>query len=152
MVGLVVRPSIPVRFAVILTAAMAMLLPSSARCDGCGTSESECPNCVAARLNAATTPARPCCQRQTAADPATSLALSKCVAVHTAPCDCSVRPADRAWVPVERQLSIQDILETLPIAQPLHLDAGNHSILAVAALADLPPPVPHRVLHCSWII
>jgi hypothetical protein len=151
MVGLVVRPSIPVRFAVILTAVMAMLLPSSARCDGCGTGKSECPHCVAAKSNTATTPARPCCQRRTAANPATSLASSKCVAVHTAPCDCSVRPADRAWV-VERQISVPDILATLPIPQPLYLDAGTRSLLAVAAFGDLPPPVPHRVLHCSWII
>jgi hypothetical protein len=152
MVGLIVRPSIPVRFAVILTAVMAMLLPSSARCDGCGTGKSECPHCVAAKSNTATTPARPCCQRQTATNCDTSLATSKCVAVHTVPCECTVRPADRAWVPVERQFSIQDTLATLPIAQPLHLDAVNHGILAVAAFDALPPPVPHRVLHCSWII
>jgi hypothetical protein len=152
MIGLVVRPSIPVRFAVILTAAMALLLPSPARCDGCGAGASECPHCVAAKSNVATTPARPCCQPRTATNCDTSLASSRCVQVHTAPCDCSVRPADRAWVPAERQLSVQDILATLPVAQPLQLDAGNHSILAVAAFGDLPPPVPHRVLHCSWII
>jgi hypothetical protein len=151
MVGLVVRPSIPVRFAVILTAAMAMLLPSPARCNGCGTGKNECPHCVAAKLNAVSTPARPCCQRQTATNCDVSLASSTCIGMHTAPCDCSVHPADRAWV-VERQISVPDILATLPIAQPLQQGAGNHSILAVAAFDDLPPPVPHRVLHCSWII
>jgi hypothetical protein len=152
MVGLVLRPSIPARFAVILTAAMAMLLPSPARCDGCGTGKSDCPHCVAAKLNSATSPVRPCCQRQAVANHTTAIADTVCTKVRTVPCGCCVRPADRAWVPVELQVSAQDILLALPAGQPLQFDAGNPSTAAVAAIADLPPPVPHRVLHCSWII
>jgi hypothetical protein len=152
MVGFVVRPSFAVRTAVILTAAIAMLLPSPARCDGCATGKSDCPHCIAAQANTPTSPVRPCCQRHAATTHTTAVAVNHCTQLRSVPCSCCARPADRAWVPSERQISTQEILFALPASQPLELDIARENFVAVAAIADLPPPVPHRVLHCSWII
>jgi len=150
MIGLALNPSIPARFAVVLSAAMALLLPAPARCDGCGTGKTNCPHCVAAVATAPIAPARPCCQNHTANH--RGIANPACEQVRTAPCSCCIRPADRAWAPAETQISTQEILAALPAGQPLQLSVTSASIAAVAALADLPPPVPHRILHCSWII
>jgi hypothetical protein len=52
----------------------------------------------------------------------------------------------------ERQLSLSDIFPALPAALPLVVDTARSAFQATIAFGDLPPPVPHRILHCSWII
>jgi len=59
---------------------------------------------------------------------------------------------DRAYVAADRQIIAPDLIATLPSVQPLPtIDAGQINQIA-AANENAPPPVPHRILHCSWII
>jgi hypothetical protein len=59
---------------------------------------------------------------------------------------------DRAYVTTDRPIIISDLAATLPTVQPLlPIDAGQINLVATAN-ENVPPPVPHRILHCSWII
>jgi hypothetical protein len=59
---------------------------------------------------------------------------------------------DRTYVAADRQIIVSDLIATLPNVQPLlTIDAGQVNRIA-AANDGVPPPVPHRILHCSWII
>jgi hypothetical protein len=63
-------------------------------------------------------------------------------------------------LPFDRDLPNRDTLASLSqqlaiaaFLTPLTADAPAPEILAAApALADISPPVPHRILHCSWLI
>src|SRR5262245_48437893 len=136
MAGFALRPSITVRFAVILSAVMALLLPAPGRCGACGTGKTDCSHCIAAKATAGASADRPCCQNHAATQHSNAVANTKCEQVRNVPCGCCVRPADRAWVPAERQVSAQDSLVALPIGQPLELDLNSDSVVAVAAIAN----------------
>ena len=59
---------------------------------------------------------------------------------------------DRTYIAADRQINVSDLTATLPSVQPLlTIDAGQINQIA-AANENVPPPVPHRILHCSWII
>jgi hypothetical protein len=79
-------------------------------------------------------------------------ATANWVHVQSQTCGCNVRPVDRTNVSTEQQGSVQDHLAALPSVQPFFVDAASGIDFAAAAFANLPPPVPHRILHCSWII
>jgi hypothetical protein len=34
----------------------------------------------------------------------------------------------------------------------LHWSVDAQQLTAAWSPGDLPPPIPHRILHCSWII
>lgn len=59
---------------------------------------------------------------------------------------------DRTYVTVDRQIIAPELIATLPNVQLLPtIDAGQINQVA-AANENAPLPVPHRILHCSWII
>ncbi len=63
-----------------------------------------------------------------------------------------MRVPDRMYIAADRQVIPSDLVATLPSAQPiLTIDAGQINRIT-AAYDNVPPPVPHRILHCSWII
>jgi hypothetical protein len=43
------------------------------------------------------------------------------------------------------------LLAALPVAVFPPITEANQADL-VYTLGDLPPPIPHRILHCSWLI
>jgi hypothetical protein len=59
---------------------------------------------------------------------------------------------DRTYVAAERQTLPVDLVATLPSPQPLLAADLGHADWVTVFHGDLPPPVPHRILHCSWII
>jgi hypothetical protein len=72
--------------------------------------------------------------------------------VQSKTCDCNLQAPDRTYVAADRQIVVSDLTATLPSVQPLPtIDAGQFNRIA-AASENVPPPVPHRILHCSWII
>jgi hypothetical protein len=67
-------------------------------------------------------------------------------------CGCKLQVPDRTHAAADRQTLVSDLMAALPAVQPLlSVDAGQINRIA-AACENLPPPVPHRILHCSWII
>jgi len=59
---------------------------------------------------------------------------------------------DRTNVAADRQLNTSDLVATLPSVEPLLTITASPINRSAAAYENLPPPVPHRILHCSWII
>jgi hypothetical protein len=46
---------------------------------------------------------------------------------------------------------VQDLLAALPVAVFPPIIKANQAAF-VDTLGDPPPPIPHRILHCSWLI
>ena len=152
MLGALLRPFHAIRRAVILAAAVALILPLPAHCASCSPGASDCSRCQAARANATVPVHRACCERHAIPSPqATSIA--NCSShVQSKTCGCNMQVPDRAYVAADRQIIAPDLIATLPSVQPLPtIDAGQINQIA-AANENAPPPVPHRILHCSWII
>lgn len=118
-----------VRFgAVFFTAAAIAILPAD-RCTSCG--------------NESRVGVHQCCQKPI---------HSACGAHAANKCDCKVQPVDRTNLSRNSQVDIDKFLAALP-AVTLSLDGVTHQIgFQLQGHGNLPPPVPHRVLHCSWII
>jgi len=152
MVGHVVRPTLSIRCAIILAAAVALALPIPARCASCAAGASECAHCRAASKTATPSGTRPCCQRHTATHGAVAAEATNCVHVQSRTCGCNIQPVDRTYASADQRVSVSDHLAALPSVQPLLFNATRGRNSAATAFTDLPPPVPHRILHCSWII
>jgi hypothetical protein len=152
MLGTLQRPSIAIRRAVILAAAVALIVPFPAQCASCSTGAPNSSRCQAAQSIGIPPAHRSCCNRDAIASrQATSIAdCSNHVQSKT--CGCNLQTPDRTYVAADRQTIASDLIATLPSVQPLlTIDAGQFNPIA-AAHDNLPPPVPHRILHCSWII
>jgi hypothetical protein len=63
-----------------------------------------------------------------------------------------VRPAERVIVSGDQKVTLQELLAALSSVFPVLADSNPSAFLSIRAFASLPPPVPHRILHCSWII
>jgi hypothetical protein len=170
MVRVALQPLAWFRSAVLLAVAVGLVLPAPARCASCAAGGGDCTMCLAkdaAKISAV----RSCCQRQEKAeadvafgpvDRIKSLSSpSPCplptgegcgVRAHT--CGCRLSPVDRTNAPAERQLTVftSHSLAAMPATLPLVDDAASSIFAAITAFGELPPPVPHRVLHCCWII
>jgi hypothetical protein len=81
-----------------------------------------------------------------------SNATDGCARLQSRTCNCNLRPADRTAIGNEQRISESPQPIALTSSAPLFAVASSSIYIAVTASANLPPPVPHRVLHCSWII
>jgi hypothetical protein len=140
-----------VRTALVVAAALAMLPPLPARCASCATENGNCTHCKSGR---AARHQGPCCQGN-AADGQSSLAQHNTQAGQrgAADCACELQPAPRA-VSQSGKFSLAspwDATLVSPSALPASLSAYD-TARAASTRAGLPPPVPHRILHCSWLI
>jgi len=151
MLGGALHPSLSTRCALLFAVAVALVLPAPARCASCANGTDNCAQCEATANAASASSVRPCCQNHAAPEHAAPVATS-CQQVHVGKCNCNLRPVDRTAVSVERLSVTPEIVATLPAVQPVLAISANASGLVVFAIADLPPPLPHRVLHCAWII
>jgi hypothetical protein len=151
MLGVLLRPSTAIRRAVNIATAVALIVPLPARCGSCSAGTTDCSRCQAAQRSAAEPTHRRCCAGHTVPSrQATSIA--NCSShVQSKTCACNFQVPDRTYVAADRQIAA-DLIATLPNVQPLlTIDAGQINPIT-AANDNLPPPVPHRILHCSWII
>jgi hypothetical protein len=153
MASFALAPQLFARIVIIVATAMAMLLPLSARCAACSTSAGDCPRCIAANTQHQTSAVeRACCKHRTArSDKAFDGDSAGAVSNHSPHCGCGVRPLHRT-VPTKDQLLIaQDFAAAEAcLFETSHLEPR---IAAVAASnGDLPPPLPHRILYCCWLI
>lgn len=152
MLGTNLRPSHATRCAVILTAAVALILPLPARCASCSVGASDCSHCQTAQSSATLPAHRSCCERHADPDRNATLSANCSCHVQSKTCGCNLQAPDRAVIGADRQIIASDLIATLPNVQPLPtIDAGQINRIA-AANESVPPPVPHRILHCSWII
>ena len=152
MLSALLQPSSAIRRAVILTAAAALIVPLPASCASCSAGATDCSRCQAAQATATAPIHHSCCKRHAVASRhATSIA--NCSSnVQSKTCACNFQVPDRTYVATDRQTIAPDLVATLPAPQPLlTIDAGQINLIA-AAHDNLPPPVPHRILHCSWVI
>jgi hypothetical protein len=136
-----------------LVAAFALLLPLPARCASCAASHDQCPRCSAAKAGDQGSPTdsvRSCCQHRSET-PATDNGVS---GEQSHPlCGCGFESAPRNTQPTAKASITADVMAAAPALAtiPSNLNAAGASATATS-IASLPPPIPHRILHCSWII
>jgi len=130
------------RLAAVVAVAIAIALPAPAHCAVCTSSNGGHADClISANAVAKKSAIHPCCAKHTASP-------DSCFTPQ--PCGCQPEPANQAIA--ERQISVTDTMATLPSVQPLLAIAGGPIHRIAAANENVPLPVPHRILHCSWII
>jgi hypothetical protein len=151
MATLLTRPSFLARCAALLTA-VTLVLPLPARCANCTTASTDCPHCAAAKLEAQphSDSTRPCCVRN-AADQK-NIATCTYHQIEARACDCSVHPVERVIVSSEQKATLHELLTAFSSIAPVLSDSTDSLLHSIPAFASLPPPVPHRILHCSWVI
>jgi hypothetical protein len=154
MRNLAFRPARIARWVLALAAGIAMLMPLPARCLACVAAAGTCPHCVAANPATETPPApKACCQHRTtqAASPIADVdAPTVKHAAHA--CGCILRTAPRTVPTVEKLILSANQVAVHGAAACVANPSINSAAASVRAPGDLPPSVPHRILHCSWII
>jgi hypothetical protein len=148
MLGAALRPSLSIRYSLIIAAAIAFILPPQGRCANCTLGTPDCSSCVA---DSKAPSVRSCCAHPAESHTSTNPELG-CSQMQSRTCNCNVRPAERTAASLESKVTLHDSLTAIAapslVIAPLISGAEWTSI----ASADLPPPIPHRVLHCSWTI
>jgi hypothetical protein len=99
-------------------------------------------------------PADKACCTQAASNRAvaTPHAPVQCKSIDSQSCKCNLHQADPATTASEPVASTVNLFAAL---SPTHSAAILPPSLAPPAIAtpgNPPPPIPHRILHCSWII
>jgi hypothetical protein len=149
MLGVSVHPTFSVRGAGALFLASALILPPPGQCASCDAGGGNCSQGELATANQHAV--RPCCQRHAAAHSRSAIAKDNCATWQSRSCNCNIRPIDRSVVSFE-QVSIANHFAISHSPAPLLTAVTANFETAAASFANLPPPVPHRILHCSWII
>jgi hypothetical protein len=152
------------RSVVVLATAVAFLLPLPARCASCSTGHDRSTPCaaqVAASLRSkirrgedADSHIHPptCCDRQAAGTASTDRVATNSVHQSQHACGCGASSVPRTSPPIEKFTASPELSAGLaPVADlPFAPPAGATSTSDDTRAA--PPPIPHRILHCSWII
>jgi hypothetical protein len=152
------------RHCMILAAAIALLLPPPARCASCATGNDRCPSCAThaaasghvaefVRNSDSHEPTHACCRRNVESDSTPSASTStNSVQPSQHACGCGVHSAPRTVPPVAKALASPDLNAEAIVAVDLpRLLAATGPVTADFVLSDA-PLIPHRILHCSWII
>ena len=150
MLGALIRPTFPIRCAAFLTA-VALILPLPARCLGCVAETSNCSHCATQASAAKASPVKSCCARNSS----TSQHLAtndNCDRVQTRTCGCSIQPVDRTPATSDQHSTLPELLAALPSVELVLSGSTQSQLQSIPAFASLPPRVPHRILHCSWVI
>jgi hypothetical protein len=63
-----------------------------------------------------------------------------------------VQHSHRTAPPVDKLAPSAELIAGVAPAADLIADPSAHQAFAALTPADLPPSIPHRILHCSWII
>jgi hypothetical protein len=146
------RPLHAIRHTVVIAAAVALMMPLPAHCASCAAGATDCSQCQEAHPSAAAPIHRSCCERHAIASRNATPAANCPTHVQSKTCGCNMQAPDRTYVAADQQLIAPELIATLPNVQPLPtIDAGQITRIT-AASEHAPLPVPHRILHCSWII
>jgi hypothetical protein len=148
----IVRPSPTIRSAVIIAASVALILPLPARCLSCSHGDANCTRCQTAHSDNAQPAHRSCCEHRAEVKRIAAQAAACQSHIQSKTCACKMQVPDRTYVTAERQSVPSDLAAILPAAQPLLAADPGRTDWVTAPYGNLPPPVPHRILHCSWII
>jgi len=152
MLSAIVRSSSTIRSAVIIAAAVALILPLPARCLSCSLGNADCTHSRSAHSTNSQPNHRSCCEHRSAASRAFAQSADCQSHVQSRACNCKLQVPDRTYVTPERQTAPADFVAILPAAQPMLAARASHTDWVTASSGNLPPPIPHRILHCSWII
>jgi hypothetical protein len=152
MLGGALHPPISTRRVLLFAIAVALVLPPPARCARCTGGAANCSHCAAATTEPAPAPAAHACCHDRITQPTATDSLAGCHQDEVGKCNCNLRPIDRTGLSVERQSIAPELVATLPSVPPILATIANATESDLVSNADLPPPLPHRVLHCSWII
>jgi hypothetical protein len=141
-----------IRSAIALATALALLLPFPARCAACSTGHDRCPRCHhEAEFLQNSTPAgqaHSCCQhRATTKSPAANAAIHP--GQHA--CGCAMDQAPRTAAN-EKFSPSHELSTGLVATVGVSTSPADGSARVLDAAPAVPPPIPHRILHCSWII
>jgi len=146
------RRSPTIRSTVIIAAGVALILPLPARCMSCSVGEINCAHCQSTHANPSPTAHRSCCEQHAIASHQ-SASTGRCSSqLQSKTCGCKLQAPDRTYVAADRQIIAPDLVALLPPTQPLLSADASQVTRYDETLGNLPPPVPHRILHCSWII
>jgi hypothetical protein len=130
-----------------------MLLPLPARCASCAAGAENCPRCAAKADNAAGhTVAGACCERRASAGSTCIHGVAHSDRVGADDCTCVVSPVQRALPREKLAMPTQDLLAALPFAALLPADIATENDFVAIKAVGLAPSIPHRILHCSWLI
>jgi hypothetical protein len=173
MLRAIVHPSPTIRSALIIAAAVALILPLPARCLSCSSGDADCTTAVRGSPDPAPPPTaglqpciryraphssispparRSCCEHRNFANRTAAQAAACQSHIQSKTCGCKLQVPDRTYVAAERQTVPADLVAIFPALQPIFAADSGHADWVTAAYGNLPPPVPHRILHCSWII
>jgi hypothetical protein len=144
MVGLLAHTAYSIRLAAVIAVAIGLALPAPARFASC-PSDHSCSlpgaNSIAGKLAAAS-----CCSKHATNAPAAS------ACAHSQNCGCELERTDPTAVGGDRQSPLHPSLESSTAAAIFFLPPSNVAPLEVKSIADSIPSIPHRILHCSWLI
>jgi hypothetical protein len=140
------------RSALALALAAAMLLPIPARCSSC-SADANCSLCLATEPEAPNSRGL-CCQRNLPSDDSSVVQLElQSIAPHTGACVCDLHRQTRTIPPSDKLSLSSQRFANLPSPGALWADLSAHDLTAALSFpANSPPPIPHRILHCSWLI
>lgn len=150
------KHGLPSLFAI--AAALPLILPVPGRCAPCTTEADRCPSCASGHMDLQPSPntdhQRSCCERNSVSTRTADIdRLHASGTGHDHHCGCSMQPMDRTQAPLKSTTTSPEWnavvvpgsfdVFTLPTggAVPVALDA-----------AELRTSIPHRILHCTWII
>jgi hypothetical protein len=135
-----------VRYMEALAMALGLIVPPPARCAGCLASHDGQLQCVASHAVVTS-----CCHQLPMTRSQQSNEVTQGASYHEASCGCHLHSVDRSLATGERIFPI-DSLAPLPTAQSAHPDVAGLQAVAKSPPAESPTSVPHRILHCSWLI
>lgn len=142
------------RSAALFAAVAVLLAPFPGRCAACVPGTDRCSQCVTANAKPAddTTSTRACCQQESLPKHDSAKAASHNTSHNTA-CGCNVRPLPRT-TPVEKtSISVDHSpIAALPTAFASLASQCENLTDAFPSAPSLNATIPHRILHCSWII
>jgi len=140
------------RGAIVIVGAMALILQPPAQCWSCSLGLPQCVQFSAHQQQPVQPTLHSCCQNSAAARPA-SVAAGNCEAhIKSNICGCKFQASQRTYVAAERLIVPPNSMAILVSPTPLVAADVRNSELLAASPSSLPPPISHRILHCSWII
>jgi hypothetical protein len=153
MANLLVCLPAAVRPLAVLAAAVPLLLPLPARSAACpATVGRDCPHCAAAGARHSISSTSACCQHRAASrhESADDDSIHS-VSNHLPRCGCTITPIHRTVPTTDRLLLPLDLAADLPY---LAVTSGSppRCLPLATAPENLPPAIPHRILHCCWLI
>jgi hypothetical protein len=135
---------------------VAIVFSLPAQCVSCVTSNNDCAHCAAIAVTnqIASSQSTTCCQsHQRAIRTAETKQLSVQLERHSSDCTCQNVPTAPFVPRTSPTTTSSEVLTALPhvaFLAPSYLQSAT--VVAESWLVHLSPSIPHRILHCSWLI